>query len=65
MEEPIGLADLAERLLEALEAHFSLDSFASLPTPGELDAIYEWDRRLLIETADEVTLIQPVTASVH
>ena len=63
MEEPLPLPDLAERLLVALERHFSLDLFPSLPTPGELEAIYDWDRRLLIETVEEASIKRPVMAS--
>lgn len=61
-EKPIHLADLAERLLASLESHFSLELFPSLPTPEELEAIYTWDERLLIDSVGEPTITPTVTA---
>lgn len=65
MEEPVSLAEMAELLLAALERHFSLELIPSMPTPGELEAIYDWDGRLLMETADAAPLTPTVTASLQ
>lgn len=65
METPIPLAELAEKLLAALENHFALELFPSLPTPEELEAIYEWDERLLIETAADLPATPAVTAALN
>jgi lipoate-protein ligase A len=51
-EDPPNLADLAERLLSAVEDHFGLELIPSLPTPAELEAIYEWDERLLLAAGE-------------
>lgn len=41
-----ALADAAEALIAALESTFGLELIPSMPTPAELDAIYDWDRRV-------------------
>lgn len=51
------LAAMAEALIGAAEAALGLELIPSMPTPGELDAIFDWDRRLSRE-ADET---QPVS----
>jgi len=65
MDDPISLADLAEALLVALESHFSLELIPSMPAPGELEAVYEWDSRLLIETVDDPPLASRAPASLN
>ena len=44
---PPPLADAAEALIAALESCFGLELIPSMPTPAEMDAIYDWDRRLI------------------
>ena len=48
---PPPLADAAEALIAALESCFGLELIPSMPTPAEMDAIYDWDRRLIGDRA--------------
>lgn len=65
MDEPVSLADMAESFLAGLEHHFGLELIPSMPTPSELEAIYDWDGRLLIETVNDPPLRPTTTASLH
>jgi hypothetical protein len=40
-------AELAESLLQVLERQAGLELVPSMPLPEELDAVYEWDQRLV------------------
>ncbi len=61
----VSIGELESEGLTAIESHYSLDLFPSLPTPAELEAIYEWDRRLLIETLEEASITETVTATLQ
>ena len=42
-----GVESIAEAVVAAWETCFGLELVPSLPTPEEMDAIYEWDERLV------------------
>ncbi len=44
---PPGPAEVAENLLRRLETEADLELVPSMPMPAELDACYDWDRRLV------------------
>ncbi len=48
LAEPLGFAQIAEAAVAALEAGLDLELVPSMPTPPEMDAIYEWDQRMLV-----------------
>lgn len=53
LAETPPLAEVAERLVAAFEACHGLELIPSMPTPAEMDAVVEWDRRLTSEAAPE------------
>jgi len=46
IEPPPDPHAVAEVVVSALESHFGLELFPSMPQPHEMEAIYEWDLRL-------------------
>jgi hypothetical protein len=51
LAEPPGVEEIAEALFAAVESHLGLEPVPSMPTPDEMDAIYEWDERLIADHA--------------
>ncbi len=49
LEDRPDFATVAERLVEAIEDSFEVELVPSMPTPDEMDAIYEWDERLVVD----------------
>jgi hypothetical protein len=49
LEDLPDFATVAERLVEAIEDSFEVELVPSMPTPDEMDAIYEWDERLVVD----------------
>jgi lipoate-protein ligase A len=47
-EQPAS-AVVAEAIVEALESSYALEYLPSMPTPDEMEAIYEWDERLVLD----------------
>lgn len=45
----VTFAEIGEALVAAVESRLGLELVPSMPTPAELDALYEWDQRLLLE----------------
>lgn len=46
--EPLGFAQIAEALVGVVETSLDLELVPSMPTPAEMDAVYEWDERVLV-----------------
>lgn len=47
--EPPESAAVAEAVVKAFESSFALELLPSMPTPDEMEAIYEWDERLVLD----------------
>lgn len=50
MGRPIESAVVAEAMIEFLEKNLGLELVPSMPTPAEMEAVYEWDERLVVRS---------------
>ncbi len=55
LTDPPPLSEVAERLAVAFESGLGLELIPSMPTPAEMDAVLEWDRRLAREERAEAS----------
>jgi hypothetical protein len=56
-------AEIAESVLNALEERAGLELVPSMPTPEELESVYEWDRRLAARVESEAVTPAAGTAA--